>query len=73
MSAWQQLVQTGILGTQRQPFQPPASAELTAIWQAAAGLDGEPRFLQAAAILTQYEAAGEDLAQPHRRLVWWVC
>ena len=64
MSAWQQLVQTGILGTQRQPFQPPASAELTAIWQAAAGLDGEPRFLQAAAILTQYEAAGEDLAQP---------
>ena len=64
MSAWQQLVQTGILGTQRQPFQPPASAELTAIWQAAAGSDAEQRFLQAAAILTQYEAAGGELAPP---------
>lgn len=64
MSSWQQVVQSAILGTQRQPFQPPALAELTPIWQATADLAPEERLLQAIALLTQYEAVGAQPARP---------
>ncbi|HRW09811.1 MAG TPA: DUF5691 domain-containing protein [Caldilineaceae bacterium] len=59
MTAWQQLVQQGILGTSRQPSAPPlppAIAALMAGGQEEA--DAETHFLQHAALLTQYEAAG---------------
>lgn len=64
MNAWQQLVQTAILGTQRQPFQPPALAELAPIWPTTAPLEPEARLLQAIALLTQYAAVGTQPARP---------
>jgi len=67
MNLWQQLVQSAILGTQRQPFQPPTLAELAAIWPATTELEPEERLLQAIALLTQYEAVGR---QPARELAF---
>lgn len=67
MNSWQQLVQQGILGTARQPTPPELPPGLDAPWAALAGQsitgqnrppDAAQRFLQTAAILTQYEAAG---------------
>ncbi len=68
MSSWQLLVQQGILGTARQPTTPELPVGLDALWvtsaeQSTVGhrapLDAAQRFLQAAAILTHYEAAGK--------------
>ena len=68
MSSWQQLVQQGILGTARHSSVPALPVELAALWESSSGQsadgegrphDAEQRFLQAAAILTQYEAAGQ--------------
>ncbi len=67
MNSWQQLVQQGVLGTARHATVPAFPPEVVALWEAPAGQatmeqialpDAEQRFLQAAAILAQYEAAG---------------
>jgi len=59
MSTWQQFVQQGILGTARQPTPPllPSGAVVSESQEHAAQ-DDEQRFLHAAAIFAQYEAAG---------------
>jgi hypothetical protein len=60
MNTWQQLVQQGVLGTARQPVALPLPPALAPLWQPVDGqaTAAETRFLQYAAILTQYEAAG---------------
>lgn len=60
MTAWDTLVQQAILGTTRQPLSPAAPDELAAFWPQPTPLDPETHFLQVAALLTQYHAAGRQ-------------
>ena len=60
MSAWEQVVQQGILGTNRQPLPLPAHASLALLSAQPPVVDQETRFLQATALLTQYRTAGSQ-------------
>jgi hypothetical protein len=58
MKVWEHLVQQGILGTKRQSLQLPALDGLALRWSQLATADQETQFLQAAALIGQYRAAG---------------
>ncbi|MBX3013225.1 MAG: hypothetical protein KF832_17030 [Caldilineaceae bacterium] len=58
MTAWESLVQQGILGTTRQPNAVMMPPELIALLPLPTIQAPETHFLQAAALLTQYHAAG---------------
>lgn len=60
MNAWTDLVQQGILGTHRQALQLPALDGVADLWSQVATGDQETQFLQAAALLAQYRAAGSQ-------------
>ena len=63
MSAWQQLVQQGVLGTERQAMAPSLDPSLAVLLQPkSTAPDAEETFLQMATILTQYERVGRQPA-----------
>lgn len=60
MKPWADLVQQGILGTNRHTLALPALDGMGELWSQLAAADQETRFLQAAALLAQYRAAGSQ-------------
>lgn len=60
MKPWADLVQQGILGTNRHALSLPVLDGMDEIWSQLAASDQETRFLQAAALLAQYRAAGRQ-------------
>ena len=60
MKAWTDLVQQGILGTHRQALYLPALDGVAELWSQLAANDQETQFLQIAALLAQYRAAGNQ-------------
>ncbi|MBN1312707.1 MAG: hypothetical protein JXB30_14925 [Anaerolineae bacterium] len=59
MSAWQEILNAALIGTNRKPFTPPAADGIVGDMLAQIeGLDGEHNLLAAAAALTQWQRAG---------------